>query len=45
MYKLEKMELRDKSGFDLVDMIKECIEKLMNINNSQTISQQITERS
>ena len=38
MYKLEKIELREKSGFDLIDMIKECIEQLMNLNNSETAS-------
>lgn len=31
LFKLEKFELRDESGFDLVDMIKECVEKLMNL--------------
>jgi len=38
LYKLEKIELREKSGFDLIDMIKECIEQLMNLNNSETAS-------
>jgi len=29
LFKLEKFDLIEKSGFDLVDMIKECVEKLM----------------
>ncbi len=33
LFKLEKLDLVDKNGFDLVDLIKECVEKLMQIND------------
>lgn len=33
LFKLEKFDLIDKSGYDLVDLIKECVEKLMQIND------------
>lgn len=33
MYKIEKQELDAANGFDLIDMIKDSIEKLMNMND------------
>lgn len=29
VYKLEKLELIDKSGFDIVEMVKEAVESIM----------------
>lgn len=37
-FKLEKMELLDAHGFDLVDMIKDCIEKLMQMQDHTLMS-------
>ena len=33
LYNLEKVDLKLTTGYELVDMIKECIEKLMAMND------------
>ena len=33
LYRLEKAELKEASGYTLVEMIKDCVEQLMNIND------------
>lgn len=35
MYRIEKQELENVSGFELIDMIKDAIEKLMNMQEAK----------
>ena len=35
VFKREKEELKASSGFDIIEMVKACIEQLMNLNDSE----------
>ena len=35
MHNKEKKDLKPKNGYEIIEMIKDCIEQLMNLNDSQ----------
>ena len=39
MYNQEKVEHNNKSGFDIVEMIKNCIEQLMQLNEESCLDE------
>lgn len=38
LFKLEKVELQSATAYQLIDMIKECIEKLMQMNQTKKLT-------